>query len=316
MAKENKKNQNELLADLKVFIRSFETIIDGEDLRSKVLALIPVVSLLHHIGSSLITDSEAGSARDRILLYFKKYPQKVLAGNELFIVSGIHEWARRVRELRVQFGWKIATGLSIKEMIREGEIETVSYDQNLSMMKPDEYILLNSEQDKAAAHRWNIANSIRKKKISVRDKILEYLRTNVNEPISGEELRYVAGNHTEWARRVRELRTDFGWPVVTKMTGRPSLGVGEYLLEADHQNHPHDRHIPDPIRREVLRRDKYSCTNPDCQWSINDWNKADPRFLELHHKIYHSHGGDNTPENLQTLCNVCHDEIHKNKPEI
>ncbi|WP_323985578.1 HNH endonuclease [Klebsiella aerogenes] len=33
-------------------------------------------------------------------------------------------------------------------------------------------------------------------------------------------------------------------------------------------------------------------------------------FLELHHIEHHADGGENTLENLITLCNVCHDEVH------
>jgi 5-methylcytosine-specific restriction endonuclease McrA len=33
--------------------------------------------------------------------------------------------------------------------------------------------------------------------------------------------------------------------------------------------------------------------------------------LELHHVKHHATGGDNSVENLITLCNVCHDVTHK-----
>ncbi|MFR5760709.1 MAG: HNH endonuclease [Oscillospiraceae bacterium] len=43
-------------------------------------------------------------------------------------------------------------------------------------------------------------------------------------------------------------------------------------------------------------------------------NRDDPRkMLELHHKQQHKDGGENTVENLITLCNVCHDAIHRQK---
>ncbi|WP_198145987.1 HNH endonuclease [Desulfonatronovibrio magnus] len=115
----------------------------------------------------------------------------------------------------------------------------------------------------------------------------------------------------EWARRVRELRTELGWPIVTKSTGRPDLAIGAYTLEADRQGYEHDRKIPDNIRREVLRRDGYKCS--ECSWSHEEWNPSDPRHLELHHIQYHAKGGKNTKENLQTFCTVCHDKIHKVK---
>ena len=182
---------------------------------------------------------------------------------------------------------------------------------NATELGSDDYILLTAEKDRDAAHRWNLANETRRKKLSVQDKILEFLRANVGKPVTGEELRYVAKDRTEWARRVRELRTELGWPIVTKSTGRPDLAVGAYVLERDRQAPAHDRKIPDPVRRAVLRRDNYRCTNQRCGWHQELWNPADPRHLELHHKKHHVHGGENVEENLKTICNVCHDEIHR-----
>jgi hypothetical protein len=179
----------------------------------------------------------------------------------------------------------------------------------IEKMKPEDYILVDTNQDRDAAHRWNVANAIRRKRLSAQDKMLKYLRANVEKPVMGEELRYVAKNASEWARRVRELRTQQGWPVVTRNTGRPDLPVGYYVLQSDRQSPEHDRAIPDPVRGEVLRRDKYRCTN--CNWSHTDYNPSDPRHLELHHKEFHIKGGSNKKENLITLCNTCHDNLHR-----
>jgi 5-methylcytosine-specific restriction endonuclease McrA len=39
---------------------------------------------------------------------------------------------------------------------------------------------------------------------------------------------------------------------------------------------------------------------------------SDPRHhLELHHLEAHVKGGENAAENLITVCNVCHDKIHR-----
>jgi hypothetical protein len=288
----------ELIANFEIHLRSGE-------LRPKVLALIPIFRGLRNLGKSLIGVEYASTgARDRILYYFRKYPQTVIKGDELLVVSGIQEYARRVRELRVQFGWAIASGVTIKEM-REDEAEEMPGE--FKAMKPSEYVLLAVEQDRDAAHRWNLANTIRKQPGSVRDKILEFLRANVGRGVTGEELRYIANNKTEWARRVRELRTEFGWPVATKSTGRPDLPIGVYVLQADRQSPEHDRHIPDDVRGEVLRRDGYKCTQ--CGWSHEEWNPSDPRHLEIHHIEQHAKGGENVKENLKTLCTVCHDKV-------
>jgi len=287
-------------------IRNFETELRSGQLRPKVLALIPIFHGLRDLGKALIPPECASAARDRILYYFRKYPLTVISGDELLVVSGIQEYARRLRELRVQFGWSIASGITIKEM-RENEDEEVL--DELKGLRPSEYVLLHEEQDREAALRWNMANTIRKQPGSVRDKILKFLRMNVGHGITGEELRYVAGDKTEWARRVRELRTEFGWPVATKSTGRPDLSIGVYVLQADRQSPEHDRLIPDDVRREVLRRDEYRCK--DCDWSHHEWNPSDPRHLELHHIKHHAKGGENIRENLKTLCTVCHDKLHR-----
>lgn len=227
------------------------------------------------------------------------------------VVSGIGEWARRVRELRVELGWPILTGVSLNEMAAE-EQESVG---DLACMAPDEYVLVSSEPDREAAYRWNVARQIRAGKGSVRDRILEFLRLNVGKAVTGEELRYVAKDKTEWARRMRELRTEFGWPVVTRQHGF-NLKVGEYLLEADRQNHIHDRIIPDDVRRAVLVRDDFRCRNAECGWAKRESLPEDFRILELHHIKMHVDGGTNTQNNLVTLCNYCHDAIHANRLEI
>jgi hypothetical protein len=287
-------------------IENFEVELRSGELRPKVLALVPIFHGLRDLGKALIPVEYASAARDRILYYFRKYPGTIISGDELLVVSGIQEYARRLRELRVQFGWAIVSGVTVKEMCEE---ESEEIPDMLKSMKPNEYVLLNAEEDRDAAHRWHAANTIRKQRGSVRDKILQFLRANVGRGVTNEELRYVAGDKTEWARRVRELRTEFGWPIATKTTGRPDLGVGEYVLQADRQSPEHDRHIPDDVRRAVLRRDGYKCKA--CGWSHNEWNPSDPRHLELHHIKHHVKGGENVEENLKTLCTVCHDKVHR-----
>lgn len=300
-----------LREELVALVAGLQAELRHPELRAKVQALVPVVHKLGDLGCSLISETDASSARDRILFYMRKYPQTIVTGDELYVVSGIGEWARRVRELRVQFGWPLISGLTAKELVAEAKEKGEEFPSSwpdISGMKPDHYILLEDREDREAAHRWNRANVVRRGPEAVRDKILMLLRENVGKHVTGEELRYVAGNKTEWARRVRELRTELGWPVATKMAGRPDLSVGVYVLEEDRQSPVHDRRIPDPIRNLVLERDKYHCTN--CGWG-QEFALADHRHLTLHHKEHHARGGANTVENLVTLCNRCHYEIHR-----
>lgn len=299
----------ELKSKLVELVQGF-TPGDALDVRACVLELIPVHQTLRQLGVALFPDQSEGAARDRILRYFQRYPLTVIDRDELLIVSGIQEWARRLRELRNDFGWKILSGLAISQMEEEEQEDSALLA--LPGVKPDQYVLVDVEQDRSAALRWNHAKVLRGKSGSVRDKILEYLLQNVGEQVTGDELRYVANEKTEWARRVRELRTEFGWPIVTKSTGRPDLPVGVYVLTSMQQAPEHDRLINDRDRRMVLQRDKYSCCR--CAWNRRDWDPDDPRNLEVHHVVQHVDGGSNTPDNLVTLCNICHDAVHAGEP--
>jgi 5-methylcytosine-specific restriction endonuclease McrA len=53
------------------------------------------------------------------------------------------------------------------------------------------------------------------------------------------------------------------------------------------------------MRQQVLRRDGWRCQN--CGTMSN---------LEVHHKEFRSEAGDDTDENLITLCATCHAGIH------
>ena len=54
------------------------------------------------------------------------------------------------------------------------------------------------------------------------------------------------------------------------------------------------------IMIEILRRDEFTCQL--C---------GSYRHLQIHHVCPRSKGGDNSEDNLLTLCNDCHAEVHK-----
>lgn len=318
MARRSKATDNfeKQVSEIKRLLDTFLELLDSGDLRNQVISLVPAVHGLRDLGSGLVTGADINSARDRILAYLRKYPHTLIDGDELMVVAGIGEWARRVRELRVQYGWTIYTGATLEDVIEDDPDILSELSQMLGVsevhLRPDQYILMNAQQDREAALRWNQLNTIRNKPGGVKFKLLEYLRLNVGHVVTGEELRYLAKDNKEWARRSRELRTEDGWPIVTRMQGRPDLAVGEYLLEEDRQAEEHDRHISDALRVKVLKRDGFACTA--CGWKRDDLSRDDPRkFLELHHLVEHAQGGANTEENLITLCNVHHDEVHANR---
>lgn len=306
MRRSQQSNPEFLRQELIELLSNFQNTLAEDDLRTKVQALVPVIHTVADLGSSLIPVEVASSGRERMLHYFTEYPFVVIPGDELRVVAGIDDWARRVRELRTEMGWAILSGKAAQEMESEKDLEIP--DVNIQQMKGDDYILVNTKQDRDAAYRWKVANEIRRENSSVKNKILKFLQSNLGRLVTGEELRYVANDRTEWARRVRELRTEDGWPVVTKTNGRPDLPVGVYILEQNRQSPPHDRKIPDEVRGIVLSRDAYQCRR--CNWRYSLWDPSDPRNLELHHIKPHANKGENTADNLITLCTVCHDVWH------
>ena len=56
----------------------------------------------------------------------------------------------------------------------------------------------------------------------------------------------------------------------------------------------------DSLRSQVLRRDSWRCQS--CGSMSN---------LEVHHKNFRSHSGDDSESNLVTLCNACHAAVHR-----
>lgn len=315
MARRSQPNEQpeQLRGELVELLTNFAEELRHDDLRAKVIALVPAFHKLRDLGSSLMPMNGRNAGRARILAYLLRFPHQVIAGDELMVVSGIDDWARRVRELRVEHGWWIYSGVTFAQI---AEAAAAAKDQaelasvTAMRIRPDQYILMRVEQDRDAAYRWKVMNEIRRNGTSVTDKILEYFRRNVGRQITGEELKYLAKDKKEWARRVRELRTEAGWPIITQNSGRADLAVGVYVLEEDRQAEEHDRDIPDDVRVAVLTRDKFSCVQ--CGWNRSMLTPEDPRkFLELHHKIFHRHKGDNTLENLETLCNVDHDTLHR-----
>ena len=56
----------------------------------------------------------------------------------------------------------------------------------------------------------------------------------------------------------------------------------------------------DNLRNQVLRRDGWRCQS--CGTMSN---------LEVHHKEFRSQSGDDSEQNLITLCSACHATVHR-----
>ena len=291
-----------LISEVEQNLLKYKQSHRGLSWREKVLLLVKVSGGVKRMGVNTNSDAAKVGARERIRLYLRENVGITVVAAELEVVSGISEYGRRIRELRVQDGYKILTGYS-------NDPETGI------KLKPYEYLLLEPDPDVSAARRWHIANRIRREREGGgKGRLLRYLLDNVGQVITTEELAYVA-KVREFGRRIRELRTEEGYSIATRFTGRPDLKMGEYILEnSERIAEAHDRKIPFDIQRAVYERDNNTCRL--CGWNRKKWTREDPRILELHHIEEHVEGGPNIPENLVVLCSKCHDEVHAGRREL
>jgi HNH endonuclease len=130
---------------------------------------------------------------------------------------------------------------------------------------------------------------------------------NIGRVMNSEELRQVAGNQSEWARRVRELRTEEGYQILTH-NDRSHLKPGDYLLESAKPQPAFERAISKETRAFVLDRNGFTCQM--CGAVAGEPHPYDPsRATRLHlgHVIDKSVGGTDDPSNLRALCSVCNE---------
>ncbi|AQQ72102.1 HNH endonuclease [Limihaloglobus sulfuriphilus] len=290
-----------LIAEAEALLSSYKQQWKGLSWREKVLLLVDLNIPISDLGVYSNYRVANLAARERLRLYFIEHVGEIIHKEELRVVSGISEFGRRVRELRVEDGYKIITGVG-----DSGEFLGLT---------PEEYKLLDKEPDLNAAHRWHIANRIKREtKGGSQAKILCFLKEFVGKVVTNDELYNVSGAK-EFGRRVRELRTEEGYAISTKFTGRPDLRVGEYVLESlNRVADPHDRKIPYEVQKQVYERDNNTCRL--CGWNHHKWTKQDPRILELHHIREHAKGGQNSLDNVILLCSKCHDKVHAKKLSV
>jgi hypothetical protein len=63
-----------------------------------------------------------------------------------------------------------------------------------------------------------------------KERIRQFLLANVGKMVTSNQIRDAIGTEvTEWARRVRELREDEKWPILTH-NDRADLKPGQYIL--------------------------------------------------------------------------------------
>jgi hypothetical protein len=135
-----------------------------------------------------------------------------------------------------------------------------------------------------------------------------FFRANIGTVVSSTQLRDAVGsNVSEWARRVRELRDEEGWPILTH-NDTTTLKPGQYLMKEPppgKRDVSFARAISAKLRAEVLDRNGFTCQM--CGLTPGDVDPHTGRKVRLHigHIVDKSLGGKDELSNLRTLCATC-----------
>ena len=143
--------------------------------------------------------------------------------------------------------------------------------------------------------------------MSARSSLRDYFLANIGRLLNSEELREVAGGISEWARRVRELRTEEGYQILTH-NDRSDLKPGQYILLTAAPEPAFERAISKEVRSFVLDRNGFTCQM--CGAGAGEPHPYDPtRKVRLHigHIIDKSMGGGDDAGNLRAVCSVCNE---------
>ena len=140
-----------------------------------------------------------------------------------------------------------------------------------------------------------------------KDELRAYFLANTGRVLDSDELREASGNASEWGRRVRELRTEEGYQILTH-NDRSDLKPGQYLLLDPIPVPAFARGISKETRAYVLDRNGFTCQM--CGAVAGEPHPFDPsRRTRLHlgHIVDKSMGGTDDPSNLRAVCSVCNE---------
>lgn len=133
--------------------------------------------------------------------------------------------------------------------------------------------------------------------------------------MDSEELRAIANNRSEWARRTRELRDEQGYQILTH-SDRADLKPGQYVMVSSDRKEASERAISKETRARVL--DTYGSLCYVCGAVAGEPHPATGKTTVLHmgHIVAKSHGGDDSVSNLRPVCMVCNTGASNISPEL
>lgn len=151
--------------------------------------------------------------------------------------------------------------------------------------------------------------------MGARDLLRDFFLSNLGNVLGSEELRRASGGISEWARRVRELRNEEGYQILTH-NDRSDLKPGQYLLLTAKPEPAFERGISKETRAIVLDRNGFTCQV--CGAGAGEPHPFDSsRKTRLHigHIIDKSMGGTDDPQNLRAVCSICNEGASNITPD-
>ena len=144
-------------------------------------------------------------------------------------------------------------------------------------------------------------------KTGSKEEIRKFLLANIGRVIESHEIQEAANGAVQYSRRLRELRDEEGWPILSH-NDSSELRPGQYLLRQQpvHTERPQfTRSISARLRAEVLDRNGFTCQM--CGLTPGEIDPATRRPVRLHigHIKDKSLGGKDELSNLRTLCSTC-----------
>lgn len=147
----------------------------------------------------------------------------------------------------------------------------------------------------------------KQKRIGARQKLRAHFLANIGRVMTSDELRAVADNQTEWARRVRDLRSLEGYRILTH-NDRSDLKPGQYLLEDPKPGPVFERTISKETRALVLDRNGFTCQMCGAvAGEDHPYDSSRRTRLHIGHIIDVSKGGTMELHNLRAICSVCNE---------
>jgi len=147
------------------------------------------------------------------------------------------------------------------------------------------------------------------KKLGSKQLILEFFLKNVGKILHSHEIQEASGGASEWARRVRELRNEDGYQILSHKD-RANLKPNQYLMEYIDRLPSFARNISKETRAQVLERNGYTCQMCGCAAGDPDPQGGNRTVrLTMGHIIDKSKGGNDTPQNLRAVCTTCNEGL-------